>query len=228
MKKSNSVLFGAMALALVFAYPLSAQTAQGEAQSTPAFTEEQHTPKKPASTLTHSEREGLLFMREEEKLALDAYVVFAEKWGARPFGNIAQAEQSHMDSVKVLLDKYGLPDPIATLKPGQFKNPALQKLYDDLVKSGSTSRIEALKAGAAIEDVDLYDLARWSKLTDKKDILAVFEVLAAGSRNHLRAFVRNLRNSGVTYKPQYITQEAFDKIINSPNERGGSGQGPRA
>ena len=166
-----------------------------------------------ASTLSKSEAAGLLFMREEEKLALDVYVVLAKKWGPRPFENILRAEQSHMKSVKMLLDKYGLVDPVATLKPGKFKDKTLQKLYDDLIKSGSQSRVEALKVGATIEDVDLYDLARWEKLTDKADILDTYEVLAFGSRNHLRAFVRNLGNLGATYTPQYISQADFDKII---------------
>ncbi len=177
----------------------------------------------PATSLTKEEREGLLFMREEEKLALDVYVVLAKRWGSRPFGNIAQAEQTHMSAVKGLLDQYGLPDPSANLKPGKFNNKELQKMHDDLVRTGSLSRTEALKVGATIEDMDLFDLARWAKLTDKPDILAFYERLAAGSRNHLRAFTRNLRNAGITYKPRFINQDSYDKIVGSGPERGGTG-----
>lgn len=41
-----------------------------------------------------------------------------------------------------------------------------------------------------------------------------------GSRNHLRAFISQLSGQGVTYTPQYITQEEFDAIIDSPLETG--------
>ena len=222
MKQNGTTLFGTFALALVVASTAYGQTRLEVARKAETGFQDltlHQTAIKPGGSLTKSEIEGLLFMREEEKLALAIYVLFAKKWGSRPFGNISQAEQSHMNSVKVLLDKYGLADPAATLKPGQFKDKTLQKLYDDLVKSGSSSRIEAFKVGATIEDVDLYDLARWAKLTDKQDILSMYDVLSAGSRNHMRAFVRNLRNSGFSYKPKYISQGEFDKIISPNGER---------
>lgn len=171
------------------------------------------------STLSPAEKEGLMFMREEEKLARDVYQVLAAKWGDRPFGNIAQSEQTHMDAVKTLLDRYGIVDP-ASPKPGVFNNPDLQELYDDFVKQGRTSRIEALKVGATIEDLDLYDLARWQKKTTAPDVRQVFSNLERGSRNHLRSFVSVIKRQGATYKPQFLTQAEFDKIINSPMERG--------
>ncbi len=61
--------------------------------------------------LTAAEEEGLLFMREEEKLARDVYLVLFDKWGLRVFENIAESEQRHMDAVLYLLGKYGLDDP---------------------------------------------------------------------------------------------------------------------
>lgn len=175
----------------------------------------------PTESLTKEETEGLLFMREEEKLAQNVYTVLAQKWGSRPFGNISQAEFSHTSWVEGLLAKYKVEDPAANLKAGKFKNETLQKLYDDLVKAGSRSRVEALRVGATIEDVDLFDLARWIKVTKQADIKTVYESLAKGSRNHMRAFYRNLKNAGVTYKPQYISQKDLDKIISSSTERGG-------
>jgi hypothetical protein len=224
MIKIHISRLGTVAVALVAASTSYGQTLSGVAQTTnntlPSIMASHQATPKAATSLTDSEMKGLLYMREEEKLSLDVYVVLAKKWGSRPFGNISQAEQSHMKSVKVLLDKYGLADPIANLKPGLFKDESLQKLYDDFVKAGNSSRIEALKVGATIEDLDLYDLARWAKLTNKQDILSMYEVLAAGSRNHMRAFLRNLGNSGFTYEPKYISQETFDKIISSATERG--------
>ena len=48
------------------------------------------------------EKAGLLFMRKEEKLARDVYLVLFDKWGLRVFENIAQSEQRHMDAVLYL------------------------------------------------------------------------------------------------------------------------------
>ena len=98
---------------------------------------------KPA--LSVAEAQSLTFMREEEKLARDVYLYLFDLWGTRVFSNIADAEQTHMDALKKMLDKYGLPDPI--LEEGVFSNSDLQKLYDELIVSGSTSLINALKVG---------------------------------------------------------------------------------
>ena len=61
--------------------------------------------------LNAEEEAGLLFMREEEKLARDVYLELFDEWGLRVFENIAESEQKHMDAVLYLLGKYGLEDP---------------------------------------------------------------------------------------------------------------------
>ncbi|MCB8933038.1 MAG: DUF2202 domain-containing protein [Fimbriimonadaceae bacterium] len=172
--------------------------------------------------LSNAEKEGLLFMREEEKLAFDVYNALATRWG-RPFSNIARAEQTHMDAVKVLLDRYQLQDPMTIGKAGTFANPTLQRLYNDLVKAGRVSRTEALKVGAQIEELDIFDLQRWIKQTTNTDILSVYANLEKGSRNHLRAFDSNLTRFGATYEPKHLSSEAYRKIVTSPMERGRGG-----
>ena len=86
---------------------------------------------KPATTLTETEAATLTFMREEEKLARDVYLMLADLWGNQIFSNIAASEQKHMDAPKSMLDKYNLPDPV--LEEGEFADPELQHLYDRLV-----------------------------------------------------------------------------------------------
>ncbi|HRI88200.1 MAG TPA: DUF2202 domain-containing protein, partial [Candidatus Hydrogenedentes bacterium] len=180
----------------------------------------------PASSLTKEEAEGLLLMREEEKLAYDVYVVLGAKWGPQPFQSISSAELTHIDAVKMLLDRYQLSDPADASIPGHFKNATLQSLYNDFVAKGERSRVDALTIGATIEDLDIYDLERLARETELQDLQMVYANLARGSRNHLRAFVFNLRNVGADYKPQYISQDAFDKIVSTPIERGrGGGRG---
>jgi hypothetical protein len=168
--------------------------------------------------LTEAEEEGLMYMREEEKLAGDVYDAMYDQWGLQIFDNISDAEVMHTDSVKTLLDRYGLDDPAAGLAPGEFTNPELQALYDELVATGSQSLTDALLVGALIEDVDIFDLQNLE--SDNPDIDLVYSNLERGSRNHMRAFVGQLERNDVEYTPTYLSQEAFDEIISTPNEMG--------
>ena len=170
-------------------------------------------------TLTDLEKQGILYMREEEKLARDVYLKLQEKWGLQIFNNIADAELTHMEAVKTLIDKYELEDP-ATQEIGKFNNPTLQQLYNDLVQEGNKSLHDALKVGAAIEEIDIIDLKEYLGQTEKEDIELVYENLMKGSRNHLRAFVKTIENQGYTYTPQYLSQEEYDEIVGSPTEKG--------
>ena len=86
-----------------------------------------------SNTLDATEASHLTFMREEEKLARDVYMVLYEKWGSRVFNNISQSEQRHMDAIKFLIEKYELTDPVQTDTPGSFVNEELQNLYNTLI-----------------------------------------------------------------------------------------------
>ena len=178
-----------------------------------------------AQELSDAEAEGILYMREEEKLARDVYLKLYEEWGLSTFNNIASSEQTHMDALKTLIDRYDLDDPAEGKGVGEFTNQALQELYNQLVEEGRQSLENALKVGAAVEEIDILDLQQHIAQTDRGDIQLVYENLMKGSRNHLRAFVSVIERQGWTYQPQYLSQEAFDEIINTPTERGGSGGG---
>lgn len=172
----------------------------------------------PKGDLSPAEAAGILFMREEEKLAHDAYVVMYEKWGSRVFTNIANSEQSHMNAMGALVSRYELIDPVVDTGIGAFTNADLKQLYATLVEQGKTSLVEAFRVGAAIEEIDIRDIANELETNvDNADVQFVYENLLAGSRNHLRAFVKNLSAKGITYAPQYLTPAAFEAILNSNN-----------
>jgi len=175
----------------------------------------------PTETLSADELSGLLYMREEEKLARDVYTTLYEAWGLQIFANIAQSEQTHTEAVRDLLEKYELADPVTDDTVGVFTDPDLQQLYDDLTARGLTSVEEALQVGALIEDLDIYDLTQEIAKTDNKDIVLVYENLTRGSRNHMRAFTSQLTARGETYTPKYLTQAEYDAIISAEQERGG-------
>ena len=177
----------------------------------------------PASDLSADEAAALLFMREEEKLARDVYNTLYTVWGQPTFQNIAASEQAHMDEVKLLLDRYSLTDPAR--EPGSFTDPNLQALYDQLVVQGSTSLSDALKVGAAIEEIDILDLQERLAQTDNADIQQVFNNLMLGSYNHLNAFAGVLSmQTGEAYVPQYLSAEAYAAIASGQT---GNGNGYR-
>lgn len=178
----------------------------------------------PAGDLSENEKADLLWMREEEKLARDVYAAMYAKWGVLIFNNITESEQRHMDAVLLLINKYGLTDP-ASPQLGIFQNTTLQNLYNQLVATGNVSLVEAYRMGATIEDLDLSDLAKAQLRNDNADIKLVYDNLQKGSRNHLRAFYKQLVMSGVTYTAQYITQAELEAIVNSPMETGNGRRG---
>lgn len=174
----------------------------------------------PRGTLTAAEEADILFMAEEEKLARDVYLALYEKWNARVFANIGDAEETHMSSIIVLIERYNLENPVQDT-PGIFTNAELQALYTQLVQEGSSSLNEAFRVGALIEEIDIIDLQDAIGRTDKQDLIFVYENLMRGSRNHLRAFVRNLERQGETYEPQELSMEEYQEIISGSVEPGG-------
>ena len=91
-------------------------------------------------------------------------------------------------------------------------------------------RLEALKMGALIEEIDIVDLQNFMAQTDNEDILLVYENLEKGSRNHLRSFIGNISNQNGDYEPSHLTEEEYSQIVGSNIERGssrGGGNGRR-
>lgn len=142
--------------------------------------------------LSQEERDGLIHMRIEEKLARDVYIVMGNLWNHKIFLNIQLSEQKHMEAVKKLLDKYSVPDPLTTDSVGVFPDPQFQLLYDQLIQQGSVSLQDALLAGKAIEELDIADLVYQLSFVDNPDIIKVYQNLKAASESHLAAFIRCL------------------------------------
>ena len=176
--------------------------------------------------LDQAEIDGLVYMREEEKLAHDVYTALYEQWGVEEFNTIANSEQRHSDSVLRQLERYGIEDPTVGLAAGEFQNEELQALYDQLVAQGSESLGAALRVGTAIEEIDILDLEKHMTETENAALERVYENLLRGSRNHLRSFVGLLEDEGVTYAPEYMDTDAYEGIVSTGNEAGtGRGAG---
>ncbi len=162
--------------------------------------------------LTSSESTVLSYMREEEKLAHDVYLNMFSLWGAVTFSSISESEQQHTDTMKKMIDKYNLADP-ALPSIGLFTNADLQGKYDQLMIKGSQSFVDGLYVGATIEEIDMIDIQHAIDVTTHLDIINAYQNLLEGSKSHLRAYVKGLAFQGITYTPQFISQELYDAII---------------
>lgn len=145
----------------------------------------------PVYDLTDEQKEDMLFMWEEEKLARDVYTHFIGKWGSKPFVNISKSEQVHVDSIGALLIKYEIEKPQNADEAGQFENEVLAQLYQDLITQGEASEREAFVVGKAIEDLDIADLEKRIP-TANEDAKAIYENLLKASYKHLAAFEKQL------------------------------------
>ena len=163
--------------------------------------------------LSSEERDDLLYMREEEKLARDVYIKLYEEWGTPVFNNISNAERRHMDTMLTMIEKYELRDPVTDNSVGAFTDAGLSNLYHDLVEKGYNSQLDALYVGALIEEIDILDLREAIRESDHNDLVQAYENLLKGSESHLRAFVAQIESQGDEYTAQKMSQDDVDEIL---------------
>lgn len=190
--------------------------------------------------LDANEASHLTFMREEEKLARDTYLTFASMYPAQGvFSNIATtSEQTHTDTMRDKLAQYGLsdPNPDANNLPdslGVFLGAEWGWYFDEkfaaLTAWGSVSELDALYAGAFIEELDMHDIIDCPQVmvdagysnpcglsyTDENGLINAYSSLVDGSENHLRSYVGQIEAViGVgNYQAQYLSQADVDAIL---------------
>jgi hypothetical protein len=205
-KKITAIVAGiglaALAIAAVAAIQLGtgdamAQGGQGNGGAR-ALAANVHVDPDTATALTADEATGLQYMREEEKLAKDAYTLLASRYDSRVFSNIARSETQHTTTVKTYLDAFKVADPAADRAAGSYQNEELQSLYSQLVAQGGKSLTDAVNVGIAIEKRDIADLQARIAATHRADLKAMYGSLLRASRNHLRAFQRQLTGASGT------------------------------
>ncbi len=190
--------------------------------------------------LDSAEASHLTFMREEEKLARDTYLTLANMYPNQGvFSTIATtSEQTHTDTMRDKLAQYGLPDPNpdANNLPasiGVFLGAEWGWYFDEkfaaLTAWGANSELDALYAGAFIEELDMHDIAECPQVmvdagyaspcglnyTDASGLINAYSSLIDGSENHLRSYVGQIEAIiGVgNYQAQYLTQAEVDAIL---------------
>jgi hypothetical protein len=196
-----------------------------------------------AGVLDAGETAHLVFMREEEKLARDVYLTLASLYpDAATFSTIGtQSEQTHTDTVRDMLAKYGIPDPNpdANNLPGSIGvftgedyGWYFTEKYLALVDRGRISLLDALYVGAFIEELDMLDIVGCPKVivetssiigegecgltyTDEPALRNMYTHLVEGSKDHLRAYVKNIETiiGAGNYVAQVLTQAEVDAIL---------------
>ena len=157
---------------------------------------------------------GLVYLREEEKLARDIYSIFYSVFPLRPFENISKSEQAHMNAIKRMIDLYGLTDPVKKNKPGEFSDTGLLQIYHSLIEQGVQNKINALKTSAFIEEKDIQDLQfELDNHVLPKKITYVYQNLLRASKHHLRVFTKILKGNGVKYIPQILAPDVYQVIL---------------
>lgn len=192
------------------------------------------------STLDANEASHLTFMREEEKLARDVYLTFADMYPDQGvFASIATtSEQTHTDTMRDKLAEFGLPDPNPATNAlpasiGVFTGAEWGWYFDEkfaaLTGAGAQSELDALYAGAFIEELDMHDIADCPQVmvdagyndpcglnyTDEQSLINAYSSLIDGSENHLRSYVGQIEAIiGVgNYQAQYLSQAEVDAIL---------------
>lgn len=66
---------------------------------------------------------------------------------------------------------------------------------------------------AAFEEISIMDLERELEVAENEDVRVVFQGLLAGSRKHLRSYVRDLEEMRIMYAPQYISEKEFEDVV---------------
>lgn len=141
------------------------------------------------NTLTTAQKDSLLFIYQEEKVARDAYITLGKIYTKQStFASIQLSEQTHIDKAQVLCETYKVDiSNVDETNVGEYVVPVLQELYNTLIEDGSKSELDALKVGVFIEVTDIDDLEK-AAIGMPNDVVRTYDNLRSGSLNHLDAF----------------------------------------
>ncbi len=127
--------------------------------------------------------EMLIYAIQDEQLARAEYELIMEEFGVqRPFSNIINAEEYHIELLKPLFDKYNITIP--------EDNSSKYVIIPEDIKAALQTGIDA-----EIDNIEMYETFLTKDIPN--DLAVVFEELKKGSENHLRSFKNSFgRNDG--------------------------------
>jgi hypothetical protein len=173
----------------------------------------------PHGMLSVEAMEGLIFLRNGERLARDVARALMDYYGSHPFFGQSEAERSHGEAIGQLMTRYALYDSVSTQLPGEFSDPYWQSEYDFYLSQAELGYIDALLVSVEIQEAALVDLRYWNSLSETDYVVVeVIRALLLATRNHLRLLNNELESVGYEYTPMYLSGAAYADIVYSPLE----------
>ncbi len=152
------------------------------------------------TTTNSTVQKSLAYMYDEERLAKEVYLAIYAKQPVQQLTKIAtKAEVRHINAVKDLAVRYGVPTPYQ--RAGQYQTSHIQSLYNELYAKGIRSKRDALEVGCMVEVIDVEDLQKYTREAEQanaQDVVQTYNFLLKGSYNHYWAFDRGLKQLGVS------------------------------
>jgi len=180
-----------------------------------------------SSAVSQDIKEALSYMYDEERLAKEVYLSIYQKQPIRQLERIAtRSEEKHINAVKDLAQKYGVPTP--NQRVGQYQHSHIQSLFNQLYSKGIRSKKDALEVGCIVEVTDINDLNKYinqAQRSNAQDVLQTFDFLRRGSYNHYWAFDRGLKQLGVSNGCCSLGQQYCHPEYPQNEKGGGRGQG---
>ena len=159
-------------------------------------------------------RDAWVRLWTDEIAARDLYAALDEQTRRPVFQNIGRAEVHHRDTIASLLTAagYELPQEPA---PGAYEAEEIRQVYADLLQQGQQSELDAFKAGAAFEELDITELERELAREALSDVeRQVLTALRDASVRHLRAFRRQITRMGGTPELTHLPPERLEALLN--------------
>lgn len=159
-------------------------------------------------------REAWVRLWTDEIAARDLYAALDAQTRRRVFQNIGRAEVHHRDTIASLLSAAGheVPEEPAA---GAYADEEIRQVYADLLKQGQQSELDAFKAGAAFEELDITELERELAREELSEVeRQVLTALRDASVRHLRAFRRQITRMGGTPELTHLPPERLKALLN--------------
>ena len=164
--------------------------------------------------LTTLEIKNLLNINEGEKLSRDVYTKMFAQWGDNFFVVLKEQEEEHKKEIETLLTRYMLGLYVTLGVEGEFNSADTIQLYQDILSEGGQSMAGALTVSARIEELRIRDLRIAQSLTQRADILGIYQKLETGSKENLKLINQQvIDQTGTSYLPRLLPIEEFVEIV---------------
>jgi hypothetical protein len=158
-------------------------------------------------------KEAWIRLWMDELAARDLYAALEPQTTRPVFNNIGRAEVRHRDMIASLLQAAGETVPEEP-EAGAYPDKEITSVYTALLNQGQISELEAFKAGAAFEELDISELeremARESLSEQERQLLTS---LRDASVRHLRAFRRQITRLGEEPVPTHLSRERIEALL---------------